>query len=105
MKPINRYEINEWSFNDCVDWLAMYGTENIDVVAIIAKRLRELHEKHRWIPVGERMPTEEDADKNGRVLWYCKDQHNESLMWDMPRWKISYERVTHWKRIDKPEGV
>jgi hypothetical protein len=64
-----------------------------------------IHDLTRWIPVEERLPTEADADENGRVLWYFKDQYQQTLMRDMPRWKMSYERVTHWRRSDNPEGV
>ena len=106
MKPINEYEIDEWSLNDCVDWLAVYGVENIDVVAIIAKRLRELHENHRWIPVSEKLPTRVDADRHGYVI--IREVENESpkrVYHALVKWKDIgkpnyFFTVTDWKRID-----
>jgi hypothetical protein len=61
----------------------------------VANRLRVIHEETRWIPVSERMPTEADGD------WLFVIRHSDvqiSHMDDM--WGFS-----HFKRIDKPEGV
>jgi hypothetical protein len=73
-------------------------------------RLRVIHEETRWIPVSERMPTEEDGDENGEVL--VSETEKES-----PQRKYSYMKtwnrlndpnyfftITHWKRITPPEG-
>ena len=63
-------------------------------------RLRELHSLTRWIPLSERLPTEEDADERGKVLFLFWGEHYESRYWNLGR---DYG-MTHWKRIDKPEG-
>jgi hypothetical protein len=110
MKPIN-----EMTLAECI---ARLREELMPVVMVNGKvyhgmfdhqhRIEiadRIHELTRWIPVEERLPTEADADENGRVLWYCKDQYQLTLMWDMPRWKMSYERVTHWRRSDNPDSL
>jgi hypothetical protein len=61
----------------------------------LSNRLWEIHEETRWVSVCERMPTEEDGD------WLFVIRHSDvqiSHMDDM--WGVS-----HFKRIDKPEGV
>jgi hypothetical protein len=70
-------------------------------------RLRVLHELTRWIPVSERMPTIEDADERGNVLWWSLIGEGGAVIWE---WDTPFEYHgkivrTHWKRIDKPEGV
>ena len=77
----------------------------------LSNRLWEIHEETRWVPVSEGMPTQEDADENGEVL--VSETENES-----PHRKYSYMKtwnrlndpnyfytITHWKRIQAPEGV
>jgi hypothetical protein len=91
---------------DRIDKLLYEQAQRHDArVDALENEINALRAKNRWIPVEERLPTEEDADENGRVLWYFKDQYQQTLMRDMPRWKMSYERVTHWRRSDNPEGI
>ena len=76
----------------------------------VATRLRELHNLTRWIPVEERLPTEEDADECGYILWWRTDSINlpDAGQWDLHTEYAnapSITHYTHWKRIDKPEGV
>jgi hypothetical protein len=74
-------------------------------------RLRVLHDLTRWIPVSERLPTREDADAEGYV-WVSAiriltaTRSNDSWLWSQVSLDggIAY-KPTHWKRIDKPEGV
>jgi hypothetical protein len=107
MKPIN-----EMSLKECIEAFRTGIVVNRgSVIAVnpspnqVRKLIDRIDDLTRWIPVSERLPTEADADENGRVLWYFKDQYQQTLMRDMPRWKMSYERVTHWRRSDNPEGV
>jgi len=65
----------------------------------IADRMDKLHDLTRWIPVSERMPTEEDADTRGKVMWYFWGEHYESRYWNL---RSDYG-ATHWKRITPPE--
>jgi hypothetical protein len=65
----------------------------------VANRLRAIHEETRWIPVSERMPTHEDADIRGKVMWYFWGEHYESRFWNL---RSDYG-ATHWKRITPPE--
>jgi hypothetical protein len=83
----------------------------------VASRLRAIHEQHRWIPVSERMPTEEDLSPNkafsiwhhggvgiaciefGKIhVWY-NEIWNE---YDVEDWRTAF---THWQRITPPEGA
>ena len=88
MKPINEMSLAELA-------------EFFDDDERIAIRLRELHDLTRWIPVEERLPTKGDADERGNVLWLFWGKHYESRYWYLRR---DYG-MTHWRRIDKPEGV
>jgi hypothetical protein len=70
----------------------------------IADRLYAIHDLTRWIPVSERMPTEKDGYKSKYVT--------QRTVLVMEKWgDISVVTIglakhfTHWKRIDKPEGV
>jgi hypothetical protein len=68
----------------------------------ISDRLCELHDLTRWIPVSERMPTEEDGYKSKYVT--------QRTVLVMEKWgDISVVTIglakhfTHWKRITPPE--
>jgi hypothetical protein len=83
----------------------------------VASRLRELHDLTRWIPVSERMPSEEDLNELGFVAIYdggfidraiikkgvVKVWDYEEKSWadfDASNWELSF---THWQRITPPE--
>ena len=79
-----------------------------DILRQLSERVEALT---RWIPIAERLPTKEDADKHGYVI--IREVENESpkrmyhalVKWsDVLRPNYFYT-VTHWRRIDKPEGV
>jgi hypothetical protein len=97
MKPINEMTVLE-----VLDELE----EAEPGVKIYTDRLRELHEQPRWVPVSERMPTMEDADSNGSVLWWSLIGHSgAAVVW---KWDTSPEYHgkivrTHWKHIQAPE--
>lgn len=65
----------------------------------LTSRLRELHDLTRWIPVSERMPTEDDSYK-GRVLWKDNDGFVTTL-----NYKLKHEHYyfPYWQRITPPE--
>jgi hypothetical protein len=83
------------------DQLIYIHYKNRDDEMFVAKRLRQLHDLNRWIPVGERMPTEEDKLV---LAWYAtKYPFAQIVNWyEFP---INNKYVTHWKRITPPEGV
>jgi hypothetical protein len=79
----------------------------------IADRMDKLHDLTRWIPVSERMPTEEDAH-NGQVLvkeenWTTDHAYSiayyKNIEPDVPERQPSEWYVTYWKRITPPEGA
>jgi hypothetical protein len=83
----------------------------------IASRLCELHDLTRWIPVSERMPTEDDGiircidgeyaeseftakfEKGVLKRWTIGDFDN------MGWYRVETYEFTHWQRITPPEGV
>jgi hypothetical protein len=75
------------------------------------KRIKELESLTRWIPVEERLPTFEDADEEGYV--FIRERENESPhrtyhtvgRYDSLKVPDYFYTVTHWRRIDTPEGV
>lgn len=76
-----------------VDW-------HNDVYETIQKRYIDLLERTRWIPVSERLPTKNDADRLGRVLSY-----NSYMDWvDTFSWHgVEHsDSVTHWMPLPEP---
>jgi hypothetical protein len=65
----------------------------------VIDRLRELHELTRWIPVSERMPTEED----GKWVQARVGKHLPCVtpVEDFTRFNDAF---THWQRITSPEA-
>lgn len=61
-----------------------------------------------WIPVSERLPTEEDADKKGLVLAYDKLETQETCPWYcIEEWNATKDnKITHWKQPlpEPPKG-
>ena len=72
----------------------------------LADRIRDLT---RWIPVSERMPTEEDANEDGCVLVSATERsklHRVVEIWSyeyVSRNGLGGYKPTHWKRITQPE--
>jgi hypothetical protein len=87
---------------------------------VIADRMDKIHDLTRWISVLEQMP-----EKGDHVLVYGIKRHNEPYPNDtkasvnVVSWNSTnrsylagacyyvdwYEEITHWKPLDKPEGV
>jgi hypothetical protein len=62
----------------------------------LAARIFELT---RWIPVSERLPTNDDLDENGEVLAYSPDPAITVNSTGIP----FSRHFTHWKQIIPPE--
>jgi hypothetical protein len=80
--------------------------ENHVKMLFCSKELFEIYEAYRWIPVEERMPTEEDADTRGNVLWMSKIGLGGVVVmrWDeSPTYHDETVR-THWQRIIPPDA-
>jgi hypothetical protein len=69
-------------------------------VDALESRINSLEAERRWIPVSERLPTEEDADKYGEVMWFYRKNGAVIAGWGVYRDSV---HVTHWKRITPPE--
>jgi hypothetical protein len=93
MKPIDQMTLAE-----CLDALREMNHIQFDIGydVDIADRI---HDLTRWIPVSERMPTEEDADWNGEVIAYSPDPAITVSASSVP---MSHH-FTHWKRLTPPE--
>ena len=102
-------EISEYTLKECLEEIEMlhggYGYRDPEKLA------DRIHELTRWIPVSERMPTEEDGDRHGQILIF--EVENESpnrgyqqlVKWDAIGEPDYFYAVTHWQRITPPEGV
>jgi hypothetical protein len=97
IKDMNLAELAE--FVD--DQLIHIHYKNRDDEMFVAKRLRQLHELNRWIPVSERMPTQDDKD----VLAWCATEYPFAILVNWYEFPTNNRSVTHWKRITPPEGV
>jgi hypothetical protein len=59
---------------------------------------------HNWIPVGERLPTNEDADENGDVLVLGIDNIKRVYFYDAVR--IQKDNIKFWQPLPKlPEKL
>jgi hypothetical protein len=86
---------------------------------VIADRMDKIHDFTRWISVLEQMP-----EKGDHVLVYgicCNELYDDDteMSVDAVSWGsvdhsyctgtcyygVWYKNITHWKSIDKPEGV
>jgi hypothetical protein len=103
MKPIN-----EMNLVECIDALCekhFVDEHPIPVYKHHDKRIAiRIHDLTRWIPVEERLPTKEDG--------YKSKYATQRTVLVMQKWgDISVATIelakhfTHWRRIDKPEGV
>jgi hypothetical protein len=94
MKPINEYTLQ-----DCLNSIL-----KADMILHRHELADRIHELTRWIPVEERLPTEGDGDRYGLVLKW--DSLTKSAQIDSWNHSGTYNACyTHWRRIDKPEGV
>jgi hypothetical protein len=93
-------DIDKMNLAELAEIMAPYS----DLKERIINRLRVIHEETRWIPVLERMPTEEDADRHGYVLWWSEDEVALPVAhyWDFTG--VPKYHFTHWKPITAPEG-
>jgi hypothetical protein len=102
MNPTHK-TIEHWSAKD----IALYLEGHRAIPKTIIARLRELHDLTRWIPVSERMPTQEDYSEAGQIhLWdaefgICRVYHKDIAHDFLKRIPLEF---THWQRITPPEG-
>ena len=78
-----------------------------DALALSIKRRIAAEEKLRWIPVSERLPTENDA-KNNRAGYVLVHRKSSAWDFDMCKWhNVEYlELATHWMPLpDPPQEV
>ena len=68
---------------------------------VFVERLRVIHDLTRWIPVSERMPTQEDKDV---LAWYATE-YPFAVLVNWYEFPMNNRNVTHWKRITPPEGA
>jgi hypothetical protein len=99
--------ISEWTLKECINALKRMDADLLEYgyAIYIADRI---HDLTRWIPVSERMPTEEDGYF---IKWWIDDDREigEALAY-FPQPEVGYyhtppKGATHWQRITPPEGV
>ena len=92
MKPIDQMNAGELAEYIDTHFQPLWPNECKKAI----KRLRAIHDLTRWIPVSERMPTEED----GFVSWYIDKGKGGGTM--NKKWNNVPRFVTHWQRITPP---
>ena len=68
---------------------------------------RVLLDALRWVPVSERLPTEDDSDEKGYVMTLDTSDVAETFeAAEIENWNKTHDRkITHWMRLPpKPEG-
>ena len=72
--------------------------------AEIAANCRVLLDALRWVPVSERLPTEDDADDYGKVLCLWVDDDMEAFSAKrIEEWnRIESIKITHWRALPAP---
>ncbi len=71
------------------------------------KNCRVLLDALRWVPISDRLPTEDDADDYGKVLCLWVDDDMEAFSAKrIEEWnRIESIKITHWRALPpKPEG-
>ena len=90
--------------SDC-DSLRRENEMNHDLIRTLREEIRVLREERRWIPVGERLPEDEECVEAAGpwgedIAWWDGEQWLDALG------EAFDELVTHWrKRTPGPEGV
>jgi hypothetical protein len=115
MKPINDYTLQE-----CLELLIHKGTllggEKATLIGktppfhlIDANGVRQIanriYQLTRWIPVEERLPTFEDADKQDGCVDVWSSFEGVGFRKKLEYQLVKHTRCTHWQRINRPEGV
>jgi hypothetical protein len=90
MKPIEQMNIAELSDKLC----DLHEGDTVGRLRI-ATRMDKLHDLTRWIPVSERMPTEEDGK-------YIHVFDGFGLPFTIMRKSWDNYEPTHWQRITRP---
>jgi hypothetical protein len=73
------------------------GQEAADLIESLTAENKRLKEERRWIPLTERIPTEQDADSRLCIEAYSK--HLEQYI--ICRWYfvLDDKETTHWRKI------
>lgn len=117
MKPINEMNASELSTQILSVAFAIHDNRHAqipDLAWTLEKISDRLQVLTRWIPVSERLPTEEDANQNGLVCTYNEGRTGLCFLGEHGRPKVWHNGIhdyvcfdgqfTHWRRIDKPEA-
>ena len=83
------------------------AVELISSAIVEIEALRKQLAAHRWIPVGEGLPKEEEPKGRAKRLYFCMATYNIwSVGYDYEhhRWPKMPSNVTHYRYIDLPKG-
>jgi hypothetical protein len=100
MKPINEYTLQE-----CLEEVKFLEAEFWEYGCDDAPLASRIHELTRWIPVEERLPTFEDADKQDGCVDVWSSFEGVGFRKKLEYQLVKHTRCTHWQRINRPEGV
>ena len=94
--------IDKMNLAECISVVRRLTPDELerDVQWRVSARIEKLTS---WVSVSKQLPTEDDAkDKEG---WFFVITHNGADCGVCHMDDFKSTRVSHWKRIDKPEGV
>ena len=90
-----------------ISWLYDKAARAMDhsyarMLNMTARRLRELDEKQRWIPVAERLPEE-----SGEYIAYCGEYDGICVLYyeileTKGKWRSKLKEVTYWMPLPEP---
>ena len=75
------------------------------VYKLLQDRYMALIERTRWIPVSERLPTEDDANSKGKIIAWCTSFNGTEV--DL-NWRLVETSgvITHWRGgMEPPQEV
>lgn len=79
----------------------VFGCDEEDAWVTLKDFVREALERTRWIPVSERLPTEDDSDENGYV-WVWNKNGRGTWNWRDVVFHNHIVKITHWMPFPEP---
>lgn len=95
-------KMSMWSIPPRLENFDMQLSAAFDELTALRTENAELREAQRWILVGERLPTQKDADRWGYVRGIDSEKSQFFFRWyEIPEWNES-AKITHWMPLPEP---
>lgn len=105
MRLIDADKLREAVITDYYEhFTGCHDTDQIALIDMVCDDIEEAPtiEVPRWIPVTERLPTDEDANEYGYVLGF--DKNENYAIWHKSHFENHPEWFTHWTNLlDAPK--